>query len=199
MPRVEGEFHPFRPVDGEGVFHIPVGPVHAGIIEPGHFRFGVAGEPVLYLQLRLFYVHKGIEKRFEHLPWRHGIFLAESISGDTAVGHALAHAHAIERLAGVEVPARAQALRVVLLELERVYNHTADIGALATDVAFIVPASRAQAMRERWLRVQDEVFGTRTLRGTIAVGGVRRVTLTAAASTTLRRSPARPSIGSSRA
>jgi Ni,Fe-hydrogenase III large subunit/Ni,Fe-hydrogenase III component G len=174
VPRVPGELHPFRPVTGEGVFQIPVGPVHAGVIEPGHFRFGVAGEPVLYLQLRLFYVHKGIEKRFEHLPWRHGLFLAESISGDTAVGHALAYAQAIERLARVEAPPRARALRVILLELERIYNHTADIGALATDVAFTVPASRAQALRERTVRVQDRLFGTRLLRGTIALGGVKR-------------------------
>ena len=152
MPRVAGAFHPFRPVTGEGVFQVPVGPVHAGIIEPGHFRFGVAGEPVLYLQLRLFYVHKGTEKRFERLPWRHGLFLAESISGDTAVGHALAYAHAIERLAGVEPPPRARHLRVVLLELERIYNHIADIGAIATDVAFTVPASRAQALREGLVR-----------------------------------------------
>ena len=79
--------YPFVRVEGDGVHEIPVGPVHAGIIEPGHFRFGVAGEPVLYLQLRLFYVHKGIEKRFETLPWRHGLYLAESISGDTAVGY----------------------------------------------------------------------------------------------------------------
>jgi Ni,Fe-hydrogenase III large subunit/Ni,Fe-hydrogenase III component G len=174
VSRVPGEFHPFRPVTGEGVFQVPVGPVHAGIIEPGHFRFGVAGEPVLYLQIRLFYVHKGIEKRFERLPWGHGLFLAESISGDTAVGHALAYAHAIERLAGVIVPPRARALRVVLLELERIYNHTSDIGAVATDVAFTVPASRAQALREGLVRIQDELFGTRLLRGTIALGGVAR-------------------------
>lgn len=174
VPRVEGAFHPFRPVTGEGVFQVPVGPVHAGVIEPGHFRFGVAGEPVLYLQLRLFYVHKGTEKRFERLPWRQGLFLAESISGDTAVGHALAYAHAIERLAGVHVPPRARALRVVLLELERIYNHVADIGALATDVAFTVPASRGQALREALVRLQDRLFGTRLLRGTIALGGVRR-------------------------
>jgi Ni,Fe-hydrogenase III large subunit/Ni,Fe-hydrogenase III component G len=172
--RVHGDFHPFRPVTGEGVFQIPVGPIHAGVIEPGHFRFSVAGEPILYLQLRLFYTHKGIEKRFERLPWRQGLFLAESISGDTAVGHALSYAHAIERLAEVTVPARARALRVVLLELERIYNHTADIGALATDVAFTVPASRAQVMREGLLRLQDELFGTRLLRGTVALGGVKR-------------------------
>jgi Ni,Fe-hydrogenase III large subunit len=173
VPRAHGDFHPFRPVTGEGVFQVPVGPVHAGVIEPGHFRFGVAGEPVLYLQLRLFYVHKGIEKRFERLPWRHGLFLAESISGDTSVGHALAYAHAIERLAGVTVPPRARGLRVVFLELERMYNHTSDIGALATDVAFTVPASRGQALREGLVRLQDRLFGTRLLRGTIALGGVK--------------------------
>jgi len=174
VPRAGGQFRPYRPVTGEGVFQIPVGPVHAGIIEPGHFRFGVAGEPVLYLQLRLFYVHKGIEKRFERLPWRHGLFLAESISGDTAVGHALAYAHAIERLAGVEPPPRARHLRVVLLELERVYNHVADIGAIATDVAFTVPASRAQALREGLVRIHERLFGSRLLRGTVALGGVKR-------------------------
>jgi Ni,Fe-hydrogenase III large subunit/Ni,Fe-hydrogenase III component G len=174
VPRVAGTFHPFRPVTGEGVFQVPVGPVHAGIIEPGHFRFGVAGEPILYLQLRLFYVHKGTEKRFERLPWRHGLFLAESISGDTSVGHALAYAHAIERLASIEVPPRARALRVVLLELERVYNHIADIGGVATDVAFTVAASRAQALRERLLRLNDQLFGTRLMRGTIALGGLKR-------------------------
>jgi len=173
IARVAGDFHPFRPVSGEGVFQVPVGPVHAGVIEPGHFRFGVAGEPVLYLQMRLFYVHKGIEKRFERLPWRHCVFLAESISGDTAVGHALAFAHAIERLASIEVPARARALRVILLELERIYNHVADIGALATDVAFTVPASRAQALREGLVRLHERLFGTRLLRGTIALGGVK--------------------------
>jgi Ni,Fe-hydrogenase III large subunit/Ni,Fe-hydrogenase III component G len=172
VPRVGGQFRPYRPVTGEGVFHIPVGPVHAGIIEPGHFRFGVAGEPVLYLQLRLYYTHKGIEKRFERLPWRHGLRLAESISGDTAVGHALAFAHALERLCGVEPPARARHLRVVLLEMERLYNHVADIGAIATDVAFTVPASRAQALRERQVRIQERLFGSRLLRGTVALGGV---------------------------
>jgi len=173
LPRAAGSLHPFRPVTGEGVFHVPVGPVHAGIIEPGHFHFGVAGEPVLYLQLRLFYTHKGTEKRFEQLPWRHGIFLAESISGDTAVGHALAFAHAIESITGCEPPPRARFLRVVLLELERVYNHVADIGAIATDVAFSVPAAHAQLLRERLVSLQQRLFGSRLLRGTVAVGGVK--------------------------
>jgi Ni,Fe-hydrogenase III large subunit/Ni,Fe-hydrogenase III component G len=173
VPRSDGSLHPFRPVTGEGVFQVPVGPVHAGIIEPGHFRFGVAGEPVLYLQLRLFYVHKGTEKRFERLPWRHGIFLAESISGDSAVGHALAFAHAIERMTGCEPPPRARHLRVVLLELERVYNHVSDIGAIATDVAFAVPAAHAQLLRERLVSLQERLFGSRLLRGTVAIGGVK--------------------------
>jgi Ni,Fe-hydrogenase III large subunit/Ni,Fe-hydrogenase III component G len=173
VPRVPGSSHPFRPVTGEGVFHVPVGPVHAGIIEPGHFRFGVAGEPVLYLQLRLFYAHKGTEKRFERLPWRHGIFLAESVSGDTAVGHALAFAHAIERLTGCEPPPRARYLRVVLLELERIYNHLSDIGSIATDVAFSVPAAHAQLLRERLVSLQERLFGSRLLRGTVAIGGVK--------------------------
>jgi Ni,Fe-hydrogenase III large subunit/Ni,Fe-hydrogenase III component G len=174
VPRVEGTFHPYRPVTGEGVFQVPVGPVHAGIIEPGHFRFGVAGEPILYLQMRLFYTHKGTEKRFERLPWRHGVYLAESISGDTAVGHALAYAHAIERLARLDVPTRATAIRMVLLELERIYNHVADIGAIATDVAFTVAASRFQALREGLVRLNERVFGTRLLRSTVAIGGVTR-------------------------
>lgn len=174
VARTDSASHPFRPVLGEGVFQVPVGPVHAGIIEPGHFRFGVAGEPILYLQLRLFYTHKGIEKRFERLPWRHGLYLAESISGDTAVGHALAYAHAIERLAGLDVPQRARALRMVLLELERIYNHVADLGAIATDVAFTLAASRFQALREGCVRLNERVFGTRLLRGTVAIGGVTR-------------------------
>lgn len=174
VPRVTGSPHPFRPVRGEGVFQIPVGPVHAGVIEPGHFRFGVAGEPVLDLQLRLFYVHKGVEKRFERLPWRQGLFLAESISGDSAVAHALAFAHALERLTGTEAPARASYLRVVLLELERIYNHVSDIGAIATDVAFVAPAAQAQLLRERLVALHEKLFGSRLLRGTVAPGGARR-------------------------
>ena len=129
-PASPGDFHPFRPVTGEGVFQIPVGPVHAGIIEPGHFRFGVAGEPVLYLQLRLFYVHKGIEKRFERLPWRHG-HLPRRIDLRRYRRGSRARVRARHRAARRRRPCRprARALRVVLLELERMYNHVADIGA----------------------------------------------------------------------
>ena len=117
LPPFVGAQHDFRAVEGEGVFQVPVGPVHAGIIEPGHFLFSVAGEPVLYLQLRLFYTHKGTEKLFEHTTVAHGVRLAESISGDSAFAHATAFCHAVERAAEMEVPPRARALRTVCLEL----------------------------------------------------------------------------------
>jgi len=124
--------------------------------------------------LRLFYTHKGTEKRFERLPWRHGLFLAESISGDSAVAHSLAYAHALERLAGTQVPPRACYLRVILLELERIYNHIADVGAIATDVAFAAPAAHAQVLRERLVSLHERLFGSRLLRGTVALGGAKR-------------------------
>ncbi len=173
LPPFTGERHRFRPVEGEGVFQVPVGPVHAGIIEPGHFLFSVAGEPVLYLQIRLGYVHKGAEKLFEHLPLAHGVRLAESLSGDSAFAHATAFCHAVERAAGVEVPARGRVLRSVCLELERLYNHIADIGAICTDVAFVTAHMHALRLRERILRVQEHLTGNRLLRGMACLGGVR--------------------------
>jgi Ni,Fe-hydrogenase III large subunit/Ni,Fe-hydrogenase III component G len=173
LPPFAGARHKFRTVEGEGVFQVPVGPVHAGIIEPGHFLFSVAGEPVLYLQLRLFYVHKGTEKLFEHLPFAHAVRLAESVSGDSSFAHATAFCHALERAAGAEVPARARALRTVALELERVYNHTADIGAIATDVGFVVANAHALRLRENVLRINETLSGSRLLRGLARPGGVR--------------------------
>ena len=173
LPPFEGERHKFREVEGEGVFQVPVGPVHAGIIEPGHFLFSVAGEPVLYLQLRMFYVHKGIEKLFESLPIPHCVRLAESISGDSSFAHATAFCHAVERAAGVEAPPRARALRTLCLELERLYNHIADIGAICTDVAFVTAHMHAMRLKERMLRVNEELTGNRLLRGMACLGGVR--------------------------
>ncbi|OHE84584.1 MAG: hypothetical protein A3G75_13860, partial [Verrucomicrobia bacterium RIFCSPLOWO2_12_FULL_64_8] len=173
LPPFTGERHKFREVEGEGVFQVPVGPVHAGVIEPGHFLFSVAGEPVLYLQLRMFYVHKGIEKLFESLPVAHGVRLAESISGDSSFAHATAFCHAVERAAGVEVPPRARALRTLGLELERLYNHVADIGAICTDVAFVTAHMHALRLKERVLRVNEQLTGNRLLRGLACLGGVR--------------------------
>jgi Ni,Fe-hydrogenase III large subunit/Ni,Fe-hydrogenase III component G len=173
LPPFSGERHKFRVVEGEGVFQVPVGPVHAGIIEPGHFLFSVAGEPVLYLQLRMFYTHKGTEKLFEHLPVTHGVRLAESISGDSSFAHATAFCHAVERAARVEVPPRARVLRSLCLELERIYNHIADVGAVATDVAFVVANAQAMRLKEMVLRLNEELTGNRLLRGMACLGGVR--------------------------
>lgn len=173
LPPFQGERHRFRTVEGEGVFQVPVGPVHAGIIEPGHFLFSVAGEPVLYLQLRMFYVHKGMEKLFENLPLSHGVRLAESVSGDSSFAHATAFCHAVERAAGLQAPVRARVLRSVCLELERLYNHIADIGAICTDVAFVTANMHAMRLKERILRVNERLTGNRLLRGMACLGGVR--------------------------
>ncbi len=169
----QGERHKFRKVEGEGVFQVPVGPVHAGTIEPGHFLFSVAGEPVLYLQLRMFYVHKGTEKLFESLPIAHGVRLAESISGDSSFAHATAFCHAVERAAGTQAPLRGCVLRSVCLELERLYNHIGDIGAICTDVAFATANMHAMRLKERLLRVNEHLTGNRLLRGMACLGGVR--------------------------
>jgi Ni,Fe-hydrogenase III large subunit/Ni,Fe-hydrogenase III component G len=174
LPPFEGEQHVYRPTLGEGVFQIPVGPVHAGVIEPGHFSFAVAGEPILYLQLRMFYVHKGIEKRFEQLPAAHAVFLAESVSGDSSFSHGTAFCQALERIAGVEVPETAGWMRTILLELERIYNHTADIGAIATDVGFVIANAHASRLREHVMGINEALTGSRLLRALVCPGGVRR-------------------------
>ena len=173
LPPLAGERHNVRKVEGEGVFQVPVGPVHAGVIEPGHFLFSVAGEPVLYLQIRLFYTHKGTEKLFENIPVQHGVRLAESISGDSSFAHATAFCHAMERAAEIEVPPRARVLRSICLELERLYNHIADIGAIATDVAFTVANMHAMRLKEIVLRLNERLTGHRLLRGMACLGGVR--------------------------
>jgi Ni,Fe-hydrogenase III large subunit/Ni,Fe-hydrogenase III component G len=174
LPPFEGERHVYRPTLGEGVFQIPVGPVHAGIIEPGHFNFAVAGEPILYLQLRMFYTHKATEKLFEDLPIARAVFLAESISGDSAFSHGTAFCQAIENAAGTEVPPRALVMRTILLELERVCNHIGDIGGIATDVGFMVANAHASRLREMVVRLNEGLTGSRWLRGMVCVGGVRR-------------------------
>jgi Ni,Fe-hydrogenase III large subunit/Ni,Fe-hydrogenase III component G len=174
LPPFEGERHVYRPTLGEGVFQIPVGPVHAGIIEPGHFNFAVAGEPILYLQLRMFYTHKATEKLFEDIPIHRAVFLAESISGDSAFSHGTAFCQAIESATGTEVPARARVMRTILLELERVTNHIGDIGAIATDVGFGVANAHAGRLRELVVRLNEGLTGSRWLRGMVCPGGVRR-------------------------
>ncbi|HWB37668.1 MAG TPA: NADH-quinone oxidoreductase subunit C [Rugosimonospora sp.] len=163
---------PFVSVEGDGVYEIPVGPVHAGLIEPGHFRFSVVGETILKLKARLWYVHKGIEKLFEGRPVAAGVPLAERISGDTAVGHSLAYCLAVEDALGIAVPVEAQRARAALLELERLHNHVADIGALCNDVAYGIAHAHTQRIREALLRLNSTVTGHRLLRGAVVQGGV---------------------------
>src|SRR6266545_286313 len=169
----DGTPFPFLPVEGEGVYEIPVGPVHAGIIEPGHFRFSVVGETVIDLKIRLYFTHKGTEKLFEGRTPAAGVELAERISGDTTIGHALAYCQAVEKLAGCDVPARANYLRVILLEMERLYNHVADFGMICNDTGFAVAHAHCLRLRERLLRLNKSLTGNRLLRGGLVPGGVR--------------------------
>ncbi|MFC3572595.1 NADH-quinone oxidoreductase subunit C [Streptomyces yaanensis] len=164
--------YPFLEVEGEGVYEIPVGPVHAGLIEPGHFRFSVVGETILKLKARLWFVHKGIEKLFQGRSTAAGLPLAERISGDTAVGHALAYCLAVEEATGTEVPEEAGRARALLLELERIHNHVADLGMLCNDVGHGILNAHAQRVREQLLRLNKEVTGHRLLRGGVVPGGV---------------------------
>lgn len=168
---VEGPY-PFRSVEGDGVYEIPVGPVHAGLIEPGHFRFSVVGETIISLKARLWFVHKGLERLFEGRTPERAVELSERVSGDTAVGHSLAFCQAVEDAHGVVVPREARQLRAILLELERLYNHITDIGALCNDVGHSILNAHAQRIRERLLRINDRVTGHRLLRGAIHPGGV---------------------------
>jgi Ni,Fe-hydrogenase III large subunit/Ni,Fe-hydrogenase III component G len=167
----EDQPYPFLTVEGPGVYEIPVGPVHAGLIEPGHFRFSVVGETILNMKARLWFVHKGIERLFQGRDPAGAVELAERISGDTAVGHTLAYCLALEEATGADVPHRARRLRAILLELERLYNHVADVGALCNDVGFGIVHAHALRLREQLLRLNAEVTGHRLLRGGIVPGG----------------------------
>ena len=166
------EPYPFLTVDGTGVYEIPVGPIHAGLIEPGHFRFSVVGETILKLKARLWFVHKGIEKLAEGKLIADVLPLTERISGDTAIGHALAFCLAVEEARDWRVSGQTQDLRAVLLELERLYNHVTDIGALCNDVGYGIANTHAQRIREQLLRLNKDVTGHRLLRGAIAPGCV---------------------------
>jgi len=162
----------FVRVEGDGVHEIPVGPVHAGTIEPGHFRFSVVGEKVLRLEQRLGYTHKGIEQRFIGMPAVEGHRLAGRVSGDTTVGFAWAYCMALEGALRVAVPERAQWLRALLLERERVANHLGDLGALGNDAGLAFGLAQFSRLREDWLRLSGDVFGHRFTMDCVAPGGV---------------------------
>jgi len=170
----DGEPYPFRRVEGGGLYEITVGPVHAGIIEPGHFRFSVEGETIINLESRMYFVHKGIEKLFESATPFDGLKLAERISGDSSVAHTLAFCQALEALANTTIPPRAAYLRTVLLELERLYNHVADVGAICTDTGFAVANAHAMRLREDLLRLNARLVGHRLLRDSLVPGGMTR-------------------------
>ena len=171
MPRVDGDYTWVR-AEGEGVYEIPVGPVHAGIIEPGHFRFQAMGEDILNLEERLGYTHKGIEKRFEQLSWGEGARLAGRVSGDSTVAHALTYCRAVEALSGTTVPERAAWLRAIMLERERIANHLGDIGAIANDAAFTFFFYQFMRLKELVLRGNQQLFGHRYLMDRVVPGGV---------------------------
>ncbi|MDP1854086.1 MAG: NADH-quinone oxidoreductase subunit C [Candidatus Omnitrophota bacterium] len=163
----------FRRVEGNGVFEVGVGPVHAGIIGPGHFRFSVVGEPIINLELRLGWTHRGIEKLLEGKDIFAGVKIFECISGDTAFGYSSAYCQAIEKILKVNIPLRAQYLRVIFLEFERIYNHINSLGGIALDVGFSFPAQFASLIKERLLQLHERISGSRYLKGINTVGGVQ--------------------------
>jgi Ni,Fe-hydrogenase III large subunit len=178
VPLAEGDLEEkdrefnFLEVAGDGVWELPVGPIHAGVIEPGHFRFSCLGETILNLEISLGYVHRGVEKRLTEVPWRKARFVAESCASDTAVANALAHAIAIESLFEVAVPEAAQILRSIALELERVCMHIIDIGGMAADVGMVGVAASMGRLRGRALGLAQALSGSRFMRSFVLPGGV---------------------------
>lgn len=166
--------YPFLPVDGAGLHQVAVGPVHAGIIEPGHFRFTASGETVVRLEQRLGYVHKGIEGLMAGASLAQGVKLAGRVSGDSTVAYSYAFSLAAEAALELAVPPRAVWLRALAAELERLANHLGDIGAICNDAAFALMLAHCGVLRENVLRAAAIAFGHRLMRDLIVPGGVRR-------------------------
>ena len=162
----------FLPVEGEALHQIPVGPVHAGIIEPGHFRFTCAGETVVRLEERLGYTHKGVEGLMAGKPIMEAAKIAGRISGDSTVAYALAFARAVEAASAQDAPPRAHWLRALMAELERIANHLLDIGAICNDAAFAIMLAHALTLREKVMRAASFCFGHRLMMDKIIPGGV---------------------------
>ena len=170
-PLDERHFVPFE-VHGEGVYQLPVGPIHAGVIEPGHFRFSAIGERVLHLDARLFFVHRGLEKLVEGRSFEAALPIVERACGVCSVTHALAYSQAVEALTATEIPARARWARVLLAELERLYNHVGDLGNICAGVGFHSGVARLGMLKERLLRANDALTGHRYLTGSVCPGGL---------------------------
>ncbi|MFH0754095.1 MAG: hydrogenase [Candidatus Omnitrophota bacterium] len=164
--------YPFYAIDGEEVHEVGVGPVHAGIIEPGHFRFQCHGEEILHLEIQLGYQHRGIEMLMHGSDLKRGMLLSESIAGDTSIGHSLAFCEVVESLSGCHIPSRAQAIRAVALELERLCNHVGDLGALGMDAGFLPTSAYFGRMRGDYLNLLLALTGNRFGKGLCRPGGV---------------------------
>jgi Ni,Fe-hydrogenase III large subunit len=167
-----GDPYPFLPANGEGLHQIPVGPVHAGIIEPGHFRFTAGGETIVRLEERLGYVHRGVEGLMAGAELEQAARLAERVSGDSTVAYAIAFARAVEAALDVQVPPRAHWLRGLMAELERLANHLGDIGAICNDASFALMHAHCGILRERILRTAHCCFGHRLMRDCVRPGGL---------------------------
>ncbi len=171
---LENHAYQFLKVEGDGLYEIPVGPIHAGIIEPAHFRFSCFGEVIVNLEVQLGYVHRGVEKNLAESHWRKTGFIAEAAASDMPVANAVANAIAIESLFGASVSRRSALLRGVALEVERLGMHLSDLGGLAGDVGYLAIASSLGRLRARPLRIADLLSGNRFMRGFIRPGGVSR-------------------------
>ena len=165
----------FPEMHGDGIFQVPVGPIHAGIIEPGHFRFYAIGEPVLHLEAQLFYTHKGIEKLVEGRSIEDGLHIIERVCGVCALSHGLAYCEAVEKLANVEVSRPVLLWRTILAELERAYNHIGDIGNMCAGVGFALGNANGSQSKEKLQRLNLEFFGHRFLRGVVVPGGMKSI------------------------
>ncbi len=167
--------YPYFSVEGEAIHEVAVGPVHAGIIEPGHFRFQCAGEKVLHLEIQLGYQHRGIEKMLPNMPQKRFPIICESIAGDTTIGHNLCMCQAVEALAGLSIDVGASIVRTIALELERIINHLGDLGALSGDVAFNPPAAYFGRLRGEFLNLLQVLSGNRFGKGLVRPGGVTHI------------------------
>jgi Ni,Fe-hydrogenase III large subunit/Ni,Fe-hydrogenase III component G len=174
QPAIDARRFDHFEVHGEGVYELPVGPIHAGVIEPGHFRFSNIGDSVLFLDARLFYTHRGLEKIVEGLTPAAALFTVERTCAVCTVSHGVAFASAVERAAGARIPARAAWLRSLLLELERLYNHVGDIGNIAAGTGLHAGTSRGAILKERLQRLNEAFTGHRFLMGVVAIGGLRQ-------------------------
>jgi len=173
--RVDDRTYRFLEVKGEGIYELAVGPIHAGVIEPGHFRFSCLGETIMNLEIKLGYVHRGVEKRLTEVPWPKARFVAEAAASDTAAANALAHAIAIESLLGIQPSPFAQAMRTLALEIERLAMHIIDVGGMGTDVGFLGVSSSMGRLRGQALGMGQMLSGSRFLRGFIRPGGTNPV------------------------